>query len=228
MDPLPPPPGTKRHFRHRTKRATNAVAWWQGGVAMDPLPPPPGTKRHFRHRTKRATNAVAEIKQLRAENAALRKRLRGEEVLALQLEEAREQLRSFQAPVYDSGGEEVGQALPPAKRMRAEGGSGSGKGRVSSSSSSGTSALAALASATAGTVKVKQEAHEAVARARAAEAATSAAEDRLLCVVCQDEERSVVLVPCWHCALCAACAPACAACPICRTDVTERRAVVLS
>ena len=76
-------------------------------------------------------------------------------------------------------------------------------------------------------MKVKQEAHEAVARARAAEAATSAAEDRLLCVVCQDGERGVLLVPCGHCVLCAACAPACAACPICRADVAERKAVVL-
>ena len=39
-----------------------------------------------------------------------------------------------------------------------------------------------------------------------AEAATSAAEDRLLCVVCQDGERGVLLVPCGHCVLCAACA----------------------
>ena len=72
-----------------------------------------------------------------------------------------------------------------------------------------------LASATAGTVRVKQEAHEAVARAREAEKAASAAEDRLVCVVCQEGERSVV-------------APACAACPICRADVAERKAVVLS
>ena len=77
-------------------------------------------------------------------------------------------------------------------------------------------------------MKVKQEAHEAVARARAAEAATSAAEDRLLCVVCQDAERGVLLVPCGHCVLCAGCAPACAQCPICRAGVGERKAVVLS
>ena len=82
--------------------------------------------------------------------------------------------------------------------------------------------------ATAGTVRVKQEAHKAVVCTRSAEAATSAAEDRLLCVVCQEGERSVVLVPCGHAALCAECAPACALCPICRADVAERRAMVLS
>ena len=77
-------------------------------------------------------------------------------------------------------------------------------------------------------MRVKQEAHEAVARAREAEKAASAAEDRLVCVVCQEGERSVVLVPCGHAALCAECAPACALCPICRADVAERRAMVLS
>jgi len=79
---------------------------------------------------------------------------------------------------------------------------------------SSTSTLAALALATAGTVRVKQEAHKAVVCARSAEAATSAAEDRLLCVVCQDSERGVLLVPCGHCVLCVDCAPACVDCPI--------------
>uniref|UniRef100_A0A7S2FDQ2 Uncharacterized protein n=1 Tax=Florenciella parvula TaxID=236787 RepID=A0A7S2FDQ2_9STRA len=65
--------------------------------------------------------------RLVAENAALRKRPRGEEVLSLQLEEAREQLRSFAEPVYNSDGDEVGQALPSAKRRRTgEGESGCG------------------------------------------------------------------------------------------------------
>ena len=91
---------------------------------------------------------------------------------------------------------------------------------------SSTSALAALASATAGTVRVKQEAHEAVARATAAEAATSAAEDRLLCVVCLDADRSVVYVPCAHFATCAECDEGLEAqsgpCPICQQAIVGR------
>ena len=67
-----------------------------------------------------------------------------------------------------------------------------------------------------------------MARARRAEAKSSAAEDRMLCVVCQESERGVLLVPCGHCVLCPECAPACSACPICRADVAERKAVVLS
>ena len=77
----------------------------------------------------------------------------------------------------------------------------------------------------AGAVRVK---HEATARARSAEATAPAAEDRLLCVVCQDNERRVVLVPCYHCALFVTCAPAVVSCPICRSDVQDRRAMVIS
>ena len=58
------------------------------------------------------------------------------------------------------------------------------------------------------------------------------AEDRLLCVCCQEHERAVVLLPCRHWVLCRECARAVAkgkgGCPICRAAIQGRERVSLA
>lgn len=46
--------------------------------------------------------------------------------------------------------------------------------------------------------------------------------DRVLCVVCQDQERGVLTLPCSHVGLCGACAEEVAECPTCRTKILQR------
>jgi RING finger protein 26 len=61
---------------------------------------------------------------------------------------------------------------------------------------------------------------------QAAAAPTSGREDRV-CVVCQENARSVLLLPCRHLCLCATCSahPAMTACPVCRAGIAEKMPV---
>lgn len=53
-------------------------------------------------------------------------------------------------------------------------------------------------------------------------------EERTMCAVCMETERSITLRPCGHMCLCVGCAPIQSICPICRADVTERIRSVLA
>ena len=133
-----------------------------------------------------------------------------------------DRLRSFTEPVYDSSGEEVDRELPvKRRRVSEEGGGASASSSSSTRRSTGLSGLATLQ-------RAKEVKHEAVVQARTAEASARSAEYRLLCVVCKERERGIVLVPCSHFTLCTVCAPDISECPVCRTDVQERRRMVIS
>lgn len=45
------------------------------------------------------------------------------------------------------------------------------------------------------------------------------------CVICMDEDKSVVLFPCSHLALCVGCSNFFDACPICREKIEEKRTI---
>jgi hypothetical protein len=47
-------------------------------------------------------------------------------------------------------------------------------------------------------------------------------DDRVLCVVCQEEEREVLTLPCSHVGLCRGCADQMAKCPTCQTTIDQK------
>lgn len=51
--------------------------------------------------------------------------------------------------------------------------------------------------------------------------------EQRVCVVCQENEKSTLLMPCRHLCLCAPCAarPEVTTCPLCRAQITDRIAV---
>jgi hypothetical protein len=51
--------------------------------------------------------------------------------------------------------------------------------------------------------------------------------DDTCCCVCQDEVKSVALIPCGHVCACPGCAPMLGCCPLCRQEVTNRLRVYL-
>jgi RING finger protein 26 len=57
---------------------------------------------------------------------------------------------------------------------------------------------------------------------------TNKLEDRLLCIVCQDTERDVVLMPCTHLGMCIGCAEQQSTCPTCREPIQRRLKVCLT
>ena len=71
-----------------------------------------------------------------------------------------------------------------------------------------------------------------LARTRKAEDTARRAEDRLLCVVCAERERRIVLLPCRHCVLCRECASVVAhgsgTCPMCRCVIKSRHQINLA
>ena len=77
-------------------------------------------------------------------------------------------------------------------------------------------------------VTVKKEKVEAQTAARAEGRRADAAEERLLCATCCQEERRVMLAPCSHCVLCEGCAERVEECPMCRTPIQSRRKLILS
>ena len=56
----------------------------------------------------------------------------------------------------------------------------------------------------------------------------AAAEERL-CVVCKEEAKKIVLMPCRHCCLCRACAdnPLLKKCPLCRESVVSKNEIFI-
>ena len=61
-------------------------------------------------------------------------------------------------------------------------------------------------------------------------ASINATDDSHLCVVCMDEERGVLYVPCNHLAVCVGCeeglATASMACPMCQEPIDRSRSIV--
>jgi hypothetical protein len=55
-------------------------------------------------------------------------------------------------------------------------------------------------------------------------------DDRVLCVVCMEEERSVLFLPCNHMCACGGCAAAACRgkCPACRAEILQSLTVTLS
>jgi serine/threonine protein kinase len=56
----------------------------------------------------------------------------------------------------------------------------------------------------------------------AAATAAAAHTEAYLCVVCEDAQKSVLLLPCKHICMCEGCAEGVRDCPICRTNIGER------
>ena len=51
------------------------------------------------------------------------------------------------------------------------------------------------------------------------------AQTRNECVVCMDNPRAVVFLPCNHCIVCASCADALQECPNCRVPIAARTSI---
>jgi len=81
-------------------------------------------------------------------------------------------------------------------------------------------------------LQVKQELQEDLQEAthQAHQASINATDDSHLCVVCMDEERGVLYVPCNHLAVCVGCeeglAAASMACPMCQEPIDRSRSIV--
>ena len=81
-------------------------------------------------------------------------------------------------------------------------------------------------------LQVKQELTEDLEEAtnQAHQAELDATDDSHLCVVCMDEERGVLYVPCNHLAVCVGCeeglAAASMACPMCQEPIDRSRSIV--
>jgi serine/threonine protein kinase len=56
----------------------------------------------------------------------------------------------------------------------------------------------------------------------AAATAAAAQEEAYLCVICEDVQKSVLLLPCKHVCMCEGCAGGMRDCPICRAPISER------
>ena len=54
-----------------------------------------------------------------------------------------------------------------------------------------------------------------------AQVGSSEPTDELLCVICLDARRTMLLLPCRHLCLCAGCAKKCRSCPLCRMGVEK-------
>ena len=80
-------------------------------------------------------------------------------------------------------------------------------------------------------LQVKQELQEDLQEAtnQAQQAQLDATDDSHLCVVCMDEERGVLYVPCNHLAVCVGCeeglAAASMACPMCQEPIDRSRSI---
>ena len=80
-------------------------------------------------------------------------------------------------------------------------------------------------------LQVKQELQEDLQEAthQAHQASINATDDSHLCVVCMDEERGVLYVPCNHLAVCVGCeeglAAASMACPMCQEPIDRSRSI---
>ena len=100
------------------------------------------------------------------------------------------------------------------------------------SSSSSTTFLQHLVHQQATFLQVKQELQEDLQEAthQAQQARDDATDDSHLCVVCMDEERGVLYVPCNHLAVCVGCeeglAAASMACPMCQEPIDRSRSIV--
>jgi hypothetical protein len=104
--------------------------------------------------------------------------------------------------------------------------------QASSSSSSQTPTfLQHLVQQQATFLQVKQELTEDLQEAthQAHQASINATDDSHLCVVCMDEERGVLYVPCNHLAVCVGCeeglAAASMACPMCQEPIDRSRSI---
>ena len=81
-------------------------------------------------------------------------------------------------------------------------------------------------------LQVKQELQDDLQEAtqQAQQARDDATDDSHLCVVCMDEERGVLYVPCNHLAVCVGCeeglAAASMACPMCQEPIDRSRSIV--
>ena len=53
-------------------------------------------------------------------------------------------------------------------------------------------------------------------------------ESTVECIVCMDDERSILFLPCRHVACCTACADALRKCPVCRQRIDERLRIAIS
>ena len=102
----------------------------------------------------------------------------------------------------------------------------------SSSSSSAPNFLQHLVQQQATFLQVKQELQDDLQEAthQAQQARDDATDDSHLCVVCMDEERGVLYVPCNHLAVCVGCeeglAAASMACPMCQEPIDRSRSIV--
>ena len=102
----------------------------------------------------------------------------------------------------------------------------------SSSSSTTPTFLQHLVHQQATFLQVKQELQEDLQEAthQAHQAYEDATDDSHLCVVCMDEERGVLYVPCNHLAVCVGCeeglAAASMACPMCQEPIDRSRSIV--
>ena len=103
--------------------------------------------------------------------------------------------------------------------------------QTSSSTSSTPTFLQHLVHQQATFLQVKQELQEDLQEAthQAHQASINATDDSHLCVVCMDEERGVLYVPCNHLAVCVGCeeglAAASMACPMCQEPIDRSRSI---
>ena len=102
---------------------------------------------------------------------------------------------------------------------------------TSSSSSTTPTFLQHLVHQQATFLQVKQELQDDLQEAthQAHQASINATDDSHLCVVCMDEERGVLYVPCNHLAVCVGCeeglAAASMACPMCQEPIDRSRSI---
>ena len=100
-----------------------------------------------------------------------------------------------------------------------------------SSSSTTPTFLQHLVNQQATFIQVKQELQDDLQEAtqQAQQARDDATDDSHLCVVCMDEERGVLYVPCNHLAVCVGCeeglAAASMACPMCQEPIDRSRSI---
>ena len=71
-------------------------------------------------------------------------------------------------------------------------------------------------------VELRQRFERVLQSETAAATAAAAHEEALLCVVCEDAKKSVLLLPCKHICTCQGCAEGLGACPICRVPIEDR------
>ena len=68
---------------------------------------------------------------------------------------------------------------------------------------------------------------EKIVRERERRRRSESQREQMLCVVCMDAEKSVMMVPCNHLCVCAGCAQSLSRCPMCMSDVTGKTSVYL-